>query len=247
MKTLDFALGAAEGILVTVSVVLLLVSVFAPTPRRFRRALWLSLLTAVTVAQPFGVVASGQSQLPPADAKPLSTQGIHVAWLFGVVPVLPFALYDREDPIEYEHKELTLRARSWFWLPVLTNSTDIQHICNDENVHVPCWESSPNPHTFYNANTLSVVTKDGQIWATLFHAHYELRGPAPTYTPPRPPTYTPLATWKLEPGIASRAGVVYWAWVVLLLPLTRLRLKRRVNRQGCPPMTPIHSPGHERA
>jgi hypothetical protein len=232
LQTLDLVLGAAEGIFVIVSIVLLLVAVVGPTPRRFHRALWLSLLTAVTVAQPFGVVASEQSQLPPADAKPVSTQGILVARLFGVVPLLPFALYDRENPIEYERKWSTLRARSWFWLPVLTNSTDIQRMCDNENVvDVPCWESSPNPNTFYNANTLRVVTKDGQIWATLFDAHYKLRGPAPTYTPPPAPTYTPLSTWKLEPGIASPAGVVYWGCVALLLPLAQLRLKRRVTEQ----------------
>jgi hypothetical protein len=223
LQTLDLILGVTEGILVTVSLVWLLVAVLRPTPRDFRCAFRLSVLLAVTVAQPLGVVASRQSQLPPADAKPVSTEGIHVARLFGVVPLLPFALYDRENPIELEHKASTLRARSWLWLPVLTNSTDITRMCDSEDVVTyPCWESSADRTTFYNANNLRVVTKDGEIWATLYKAHKTLRSP---------PTYTPFATWKLEPGIASPAGVIYWGLVALMLPLAWLRLKRRVTGQ----------------
>ena len=165
MVTLDRILGIIEVIAVPVSLWWLVRARLAPTAKRTRRAVVLALVVGLTVAQPFGTVAVPQDRLPPTGARPLQPRSVHVARLFGVLPVLPFSLYPRKDLYSGENApSATLRARSWFWLPVLTNSTNIKDMCSP-SVDIPCWE--PNDVKAYgNPRVLKVYESDG-VWVVL--------------------------------------------------------------------------------
>jgi hypothetical protein len=210
MQTLAYALGIAEDLLVPISLFLLAGALLVPSRRRAKRAIVLALVLAVTVAQPFGIVARPVSG-PPDGAKPIGTTAIHVARLFGTVPILPFALYREEflGPVGDQAPTAAVKARSWFWLPILTNATKIKDICGNED---PCWGTIANSESG-PSNALTLEEKNGRYYATL--------NGAPTTRPGAPSSYT----WELGPGIASIAGLIYWALLALLLPaiLTRSR------------------------
>lgn len=205
MEILARVLGIAEFFLVPFSVLWLLYALHARSWQRSRRAVTVALILAVTVAQPFGVVATERA-VPPSGAHPVAPTSIHIARLFGVLPVLPFALYRQEIIYSAENTPTAmLKARSWFWLPILTNATTIQRICSDD-ISTPCWQTrGPDP----DSERLRLFESGGRYYVSLLRAPYApaaIRGSLRTYT------------WELAPGIASPIGLIYWAVLAILIP-----------------------------
>jgi hypothetical protein len=213
LHTIDTLLGLAEIFLVPLSLVWLLLAWRRPNPERLRRASILALVLALTIAQPFGLVAE-KSGPPPASAEQRDPAAIHVAYLFGVVPVEPFALYSRDDLLSGLAENVTsatLRARSWFWGPFLTNSTKVGDICNQSDVFdPPCWQPDRSQSGY--AHTLSLSEDGGNYWATLHNVRTD------------PSVHAPAEfTWKLDWGLASPAGLIYWFLAGGLVYLARRR------------------------
>ena len=212
MGTLALFLGACEFILVPVSVVWLLWATIIPTRARVRRALRFAVVIAATVAQPFGIVAA-QEPGPPRDAHPVSPTGIHIDRIAGILPILPFSLY-RENTIIHNDTgsaRATLKARSWFWLPVLTNGTAIKSICSD--LTQPCWDPSTP-----DRSSLQLSEAHGRYYVTLLDPLGPRFGAPGSYT------------WELVPGIASIPGLIYWLLLGLAIPLLNTRLRARNGR-----------------
>lgn len=201
METLARILGFAEFLLVPFSLLWLLVALRWRSRRRSRRAVALALILALTVAQPFGVVATDRAA-PPRDAHRVSSTSVHVARLFGVLPVLPFALYHQDNLYSGENEPTAkLKARSWFWLPILTNATTVTAICGSDS---PCWPIGRD------SRALQLSQRGGNYYATLLD-----RG-----TGQLPPLAGRM-TWDLSAGIVSLSGLVYWILLALLLPRVR--------------------------
>jgi hypothetical protein len=207
MGPLDRALGIAEFLLVCASLFWLALAVTHWSEPRARRATICALITGLTLAQPFGVIATAQAALPPAGAQRHPGTQINTLKLLGVLPV-PFVLYRRENVISGENTPVaTLRARTWLWAPVLINASTIAAICNG-SIFVPCWDTRIRDYR------LAVFTQGDRTWATISD-HYD----------PRKPT---VFTWKLGFGVVSWTGALYWVIAgSLAVHLRRSRLRRR--------------------
>jgi hypothetical protein len=145
MLALDRTLGWIEVVLTVVSVIWLLLAALSPRKNRCRGAAIFAAALGLTIAQPFGVVASpqhvprGASEVE-ANATKTATR-VHILRL-GPVPVMPFFLQSRPWGLTFgDSPGDTLRARSWFWLPLLTNSTHVADMCTTDST-VPCWDGS---------------------------------------------------------------------------------------------------------
>jgi hypothetical protein len=224
MEALGYVLGGVEFLLVPVSLLGLLWNLARRSSQTRRWAIPLALGLALTVAQPVGIVAKRVSG-PPAGGRVVGQTSVHVARIGGVVPVLPFALYREriQGPISDQAPNAALKARSWLWLPILINATRIARICAGD-VRVPCWGTTPNSNSG-PSNALRVEEKDGRYYATLsipLAARYVA-----------PSSYT----WELVPGIASIAGLIYWALLALLIPgvlITSRPIKLSAPSTGMP-------------
>jgi hypothetical protein len=217
MQTLSYALGGCEYVLVAASLLWLIAACVVPSRRRARRAALLALFTAVTVAQPFGIVAEKQPA-PPSGARPVETTAVHVDRLLGHVPILPFALYRQRLLMAGENSpQQALEARSWFWLPILTNATRIKSMC-PQIINAPCWDPAGRDPALGSPSNLQLLEKDGRYYATL-----------------RNGVGLPPLTWELVPGVASIAGLGYWLLIAMLIPLagwSSSRAKRRADEQA---------------
>ncbi len=174
----------------------------------------LALILALTVAQPFGVIASREKAAPrpPPDAE--NGDSVHFARVFGI-PALPFRLYSRPNLLQAENAPwATLRARSWLWLPALTNASRIAETCSSD-VLTPCWK--PERGWGRGQTDLTVFQDGGKQWATIDNPLGRGSGPAPI-----PDSFT----WKLRAGIASPAGLVYWILAAILVITARRRRAR---------------------
>ena len=195
-----------------------------PTARGLRRApTVLAVIVGLTVAQPFGVVASKEERAsppPPTDApqpgapslpEPERSNGedVHVARLFGLVPVLPFRFYQREiflSGLGENAPNETLRIRSWFWLPVLTNATEVAEACSGD-VFTPCWRPGQQ--------TLTVFREGGTQWATIDNPPGETpvhrlrsraRSPGSSAPESPPPPASPTGSWQRPSSSRTRDG-----------------------------------------
>jgi len=161
-------------------------------------------LTALTVAQPFGVQADrlgeaeaqglASSASDPNAPDPVDAHSLDVAG----VPVMRFASYRRkiESDVFAGLGECcppthSLRVRSWLWPGLMTHATQVMEICGDS----PCWEPG--------SSALKLQRMSGQWYLTLADAS------------------KPAQAWRLGPGIVSGWGVAYWllagAGMVVLL------------------------------
>jgi hypothetical protein len=166
---------------------------------------------ALTVAQPFGIVAKRQAAPPPRTAKDVGSTGVHVVRAFGFVP-LPFALYTRSRVyVDENMPTATLRARSWAWAPFLTNATHVTDVCGN-SVETPCWQYGDS-----DAGQLGVYRSGGSTWVSISNPYLNEQNAR---------SVPAQFTWKLGFGVASIAGLVYWAVAGLLLVLARVRLRR---------------------
>src|SRR5205807_2770125 len=106
----------------------------------------------------------------------------------------------------------------WFWLPVLTNSTDVKDMCSNSKFD-PCWD--PADTNASRRKALSVYERDG-VWVVLRNIY-----------PVEPNIGVPqFYVWKLEPGIASFAGLAYWIVAGGLLLLILRTHRKEANPAG---------------
>ncbi len=201
MPTVARVLGLAEFFLIPFSLLWLLVALRSRSRRRSRRAIALALVLAVTVAQPFGIVRTERGP-PPRNAHRVAPTSVHVARLFGLLPVLPFALYHQDNLRSGENDPTaTLKARSWFWLPILTNAATIAAICAPD-IYTPCWQpTGPDSHN------LELSQSGGTYYVSLLD-------PASAKLPP----FGARTTWDLSAGIASPSGLIYWILLAVIIP-----------------------------
>lgn len=163
-------------------------------------------MLALTVAQPFGLIAHEQTAAP-AGARPVhGATSVHVARVLGL-PILPFVVYrwDYLMATELDSPSAALRARSWFWLPILTSSTYVAQMC-EGGAYDPCWDPS-HPSA---GQQLTVLSAGG-------HYYVKLTFPGGQQV------------WELGIGIASILGLLYWELLAVLIPLV-LRARRRARR-----------------
>lgn len=214
MQTLARVLGIGEFVLVPVSIVWLLLACVSPSRRRAHRSIALALVLAFTVAQPFGIVADTQPA-PPPGARAVDATSVHVARLFGFLPVLPFVPYHEDYVWSGENRPTAaLKARSWFWVPILVNATTIKDICSND-VFTPCWGPG-------HSDVLTLTEHGGRYYATLVNSYMQTQRPVPGVKT----SYT----WELHPGIASLSGLIYWGLLAVLIPMTAAA-GRRHNKQ----------------
>jgi hypothetical protein len=211
MLTADHVLGIAEFALVSVSLLWLTITAVSRRRERLLRATALAAVVAVTVAQPFGVVASRASGIPKGATTVKHPAHVHILRL-GVVPIEPFKLYKRQEFYLDDPPPDTLRARSWAWLPLLVNSSKLADICGYGNP--PCWDDQEGQH-------LVVLRKDHHYWVAFTERRSE--------TAPSILDETGGA-WKLGFGLASPLGLAYWAVVMVLVLVGVGGLRGRARR-----------------
>jgi hypothetical protein len=167
-----------------------------PRPRLRLLAVPLTLLAALTVAQPFGVRADpvyAARQQPWTGGEPADPTGTHTEKLLDL-SILRFRLYrrDRFDPAaglgECCPPTHDLRIRSWIPPGLMTNGTQVFGLCGDS----PCWDPE-DPST---RGTVRLV-RNGDTW----YAIVERRGLS--------------YAWRLSGGVTSRPGVLYWLFAAL--------------------------------
>lgn len=209
MSALDGFLAVAEIVLVALSLYALVAVCVAPSRAWVRRATIAAAITALTVAQPFGVVATRERGVPPPRAARSSPGGVHTLRAFGFLPI-PYVLYSRDRLWRSDTSPRSdARARSWLWAPVLTNASDIAGTC--ASVFVPCWASNG-----YGSKSLQIAQDGGETWAVF-------RNPESNrFAPGQVPS---AFTYKLSFGLASPAGLVYWVVAFSLVVVARIRLR----------------------
>jgi hypothetical protein len=170
-------------------------------PRMRRFAVPLTVIAALTVAQPFGVhdepiltaQLSASPQQPWTGGESVDPTSTRSADLLGL-PVLRFQLYrrDRFDPLaglgECCPPTHDLRIRSWIPPALMTNGSNIFGLCGDS----PCWDPD-DPST----DGVVQLIRKGDSWYTVIKSH------GVTYA------------WRLKGGVTSRAGVLYWVLAAL--------------------------------
>jgi hypothetical protein len=219
--TLDYILGVVGFLGAFFSVLWLVILWLGHDRDKLRAVLVFSLVLAVTITQPFGLVAHRHAALP-ANARRVGTTSVHVASVLGI-PAIPFAVYSRNDLDEGDQQATaSARVRSWFWLPLLTNGTFVTDMCSS-TVGTPCWDPTYPPE----ANNLQLFDADGRYYVRLFK-------PASVLGPnPAPAGYL---VWQLSPGIASVVGLIFWECLAVLIPgaVWSYRDRRPRTRPGIP-------------
>lgn len=196
---LDWILGIGGWLAAITSLIWLVGAWLRPTRQRTRRAVLLALVLAVTVAQPFGIVAHRVARMP-ANAHAVAPYSVHAARAFGAIPLFPFAVYRLHyPPIGDNWTHASLRVRSWFWLPILTNATHVTGLCGGI-VTLPCWD----PSLTGEHNALTLASSGGDYYLRMEDFQSTRGG---------------YLTWKLTPGIAYVPGLIYWLLLAVLIPL----------------------------
>jgi hypothetical protein len=217
LLALTALIGDAWALLVIVPVALLIVLIARLSdrwPATRVAALPLTLITALTVAQPLGVKAERVDHPPVADLHgapaydPARTESVDVLG----APLLHFRLYRRKthDLVaglgECCPATHLLRIRSWVPPGLLTNGTEVDEICGDG----PCWD----PNVRVERNNLKLIWIDGSWYATL-----RSRGQS--------------VAWRLSAGLTSRSGLAYW--LVAGVGIFGLIWRRRAGEPGARP------------
>jgi hypothetical protein len=178
----------------------------------WKTAIALTVVTALTVAQPLGVRAeptdaSSDAAQPGRAVDPTGTHRLDVLG----VPVLAFTFYRRErfDPLaaigECCPPTHTLRIRSWVLPGLLTHATEVADLCGDD----PCWEPGEPART----SPLRLRRASGRWHATLGGE----------------PDGRPLQRFRLTAGIASLWGAAYWALAAIGIVAVLRRRRRRAE------------------
>lgn len=199
----DLMLGVFEIVAVPVTLVRLLLACTAhPLSRtRLRRAAIAALVVGMTVAQPFGAVATASTsdEFVAGTTTCVSTTGWHVL-AAGPIPV-PFHLYVRHH---FGDVEDAGDASSWIrvrtWLGPLTNASDVLGTEDDAGRAVQ----------LCRARSGGYVVQDGFSGATAEEARQNLRGGR-------------YVAARLGFGVASSAGLVYWIAVGALFTVSAIR------------------------
>jgi hypothetical protein len=209
---LDRILGLLEIFLVAASLGLLWR--FATRPKPSLLLLTLPVVTALTVAHPFGIRAEPVSTPSSAGASMVDPAQTHRMAIAGI-PLVSFKVSRRErirfggESGEPSHD---LRIRSWAPPALLTSATSVTAMCGV--VFNPCWTPEDHRGQIGDPRALTLEKSDSQ-WV--------LRATAAAAPPDGPQTQS----WRLSWGITSPLGALFW---VLLISAIATGLKRRRPR-----------------
>jgi hypothetical protein len=218
METLDRYLGVLEGVLMLASIPAFTAAWLSPSRRWLRVGTAAVVVFALTLAEPFGVVARRQADPPPADAELVSPTQAHTTRL-GPLPVR-FQLYHRHNILTwFNTPDAKLWARAWIPPGLLTNSHTISDLCGDTG---PCWD--PNDPPDLPRGTLLLYRKGHAYWAVV--ATPLERGER------RPKPSEIEGVWKLSGGLASPIGLGYWIAAAAVLSFGWWRVRRSPARPG---------------
>jgi hypothetical protein len=208
---LDRAIGIVEAGLVVAS----LWALWAVARRQVSATVGLivPIVTALTVAQPFGIRTEPASP-DFADALPAvkaSEQQIEIAG----VPLIAFQV-SRRKRIQFggESGQPThdLRVRSWVRPGLLTSATSVVGMCG--LVSDPCWTPADSP---------SETGQDRGVTLAKSSSGWILR------TSARDSSGRPLIrAWRLSWGVVSPLGALYW--LILIVTVTAARWRRVSQR-----------------
>jgi hypothetical protein len=236
--SLDRLLGGAEFFGVLVSLVVLARACQRPSRRRSRLAVAFALVIALTVAQPLEVIARRVSPARAAGSTE-DTGGVHTIRLAGVVPFF-YTLYQRRKLLAGLSENVptaTVRARSWLGPGMLTTSSPVVAICSGD-VFTPCPARRPYrlaPGALPPSRML-LGTSDGAPIVTITHP---LSDDAIYARIPRTFSY------RLALGLASPAGLGYWALATLLSLIALRRAKPTALRdEGTEPSSSTEPADH---
>jgi hypothetical protein len=221
LAAMAIALNVALGVISALSMLRALATVLAALfvarvsrrwPGAWKLAIALTVVTALTVAQPLGVRAEPTAASAPYG-RSLDPAGTHSVEILGV-PLVKFALYRRErfEPLaaigECCSPTHTLRVRSWVVPGLLTNATEVVQLCGD----LPCWDPGEQPR----AGSLRLRQRSGR-W------HVTLGGE---------PLGPPAQQWRLGVGVASPWGACFWALATIgIVAVLRRRRRARLPRR----------------
>ena len=175
-------------------------------PDAWKLGIAVTVVTALTVAQPFGVEAESLGDDVPAAVagaegrSPTETETMDIAGL----PVLRFTAYRRKEsdvlsglgeccPATHD-----LRLRSWVPPFLFTHAERVAGLCGDN----PCWGPRDTRLTLHEVS--------GQWYALLVDPSKSTR------------------VWKLSAGVASGWGL--WYWLLSAAAIALLLWRRRAER-----------------
>jgi hypothetical protein len=227
---LDKLLGYAEVLLVPASLAYLIVALVRGGRARGLRALALAVVTAITVAQPFGVKGEPitPNQFFAGDPRPAKAEEVHSTRVLGL-SLFRFRPYRRK--IWYLNGEggnptHWLKLRSWLWPGLLTNGSKVERLCGTDMQ--PCWVPEGDSDTYGRPSNLQLV-KSGNEWR---YRILTADGTSPKYPPPfRTGTHTYNGYYRLTVGVSSKGGLAYWIVSAALGMALVLRLHRDRRRR----------------
>lgn len=221
---LDKLLGYAEVLLVSASLAYLIVALVRGGRARAVRAIVLVGITALTVAQPFGVKGEPitPSQFFAGNPRPAKAEEVHSMRVLGL-SMFRFRPYRRR--VWYLNGEggnptHWLKVRSWLWPGLLTNGSKVERLCGTDMQ--PCWVPEGDSDTYGRPSNLQLV-KSGDEWR---YRILTANGTPPRYPPPfRTGTYSYNGYYRLAIGVSSNAGLAYWIVSAALGVALVLRLR----------------------
>jgi hypothetical protein len=230
VQFLDSLIGVARVVGAVAAVALLLVAGLRGS-RRFRLGVLLALVVGLTVAQPFGVQAVPVNGVPHG-ARRVDQRTEHSIDVVGV-PLFRFEFYARrlfylDDP-PHGGPPYALRIRSWAWPAELTNATTV----TEPNTGYGVGCLSPEDRAFGDPRPLpGYPCQEGglELWRAADGDWFVRALVRNTRT--RPATPKVVQTWRLETGIVSLFGTIYWlvaAAAGLGVALRRRRLRARAG------------------
>ena len=196
----DRIVGLLEIVLVAASLGLLWL--FATRRKSSRLLLILPVVTALTVAHPFGIRAEPVSTPSNASASMVDPAKTHRIAIAGI-PLASFEVSRRErirfggESGEPSHD---LRIRSWVPPALLTSATSVTAMCGA--VFNPCWTPEDHSGQIGDRRAVTLEKSDSQWF---------LRATAAAVPPDVPQTQS----WRLSWGITSPLGALFWISLIV--------------------------------
>jgi hypothetical protein len=176
----------------------------------------LALALALTVVQPFGVVAERVSSAPP-DGQQVDPTGDNS------LGALRFHIYgqDISQILVDDTREAILKAQSSVAGVLLYNTTDVASICKGLG-DPPCWEVDGS-----GMSLRSMIREGDNYWLTLSYDPDVVKERG-FDVPPSELAYT----WKLSLGVASFGGALYWLLGTILMGSVIWRMRKSLSASG---------------
>jgi hypothetical protein len=195
--TFDLALALIEVVVAVASLGLLVIVAVQRVGGRPRRlAITFAVVTALTAAEPFGLVATPASPRARPGDREVSPTAIHRAGL-----IFAFRVYRRPTfRVEGESGDPThtLRLRTGLWPVILAHQHRLADLCGV--VFNPCWDPRFEP------KGLAVIKREDGGWTLIARTPYATGG---RDLPPRPADVQATRAWDLAVGVVSLPSLAW--------------------------------------